>query len=910
MRKDLVCGMDVDESSTPYKVTKEKETYYFCSQSCQASFAEDVGRYLKETNGSPSATGEDGHDSWATQGNGYIAEAVAENSTVASGLERARVDLPITGMSCASCASKIEKGLGRIEGVAQATVNFAAEKATLLYDPNRAKVSDFAGAVRHLGYEVETRQTRFPIEGMSCASCVNKIQKALGSQPGVTEATVNFATETAVVEFLPGVVEPRELHRVVEDLGYKVVVPDEARGGEEVDHQRQAHLRLMRTLRWKIAFGAILSIPVFFGSYPSLFPWVPGILQNFLVLWLLTTPVQFWVGWQFYVGTWKALKNKTSDMNTLIAVGTSAAYLYSVLLIFFPGFFEAQGIAREVYFDTSTIIITLILLGRYLEAMARGRTSEAIKKLMGLRAKTARVIRDGEEQDIPVDQVQVGDFVLVRPGEKVPVDGVITEGSSSLDESMITGESIPVDKTDGDEVIGATLNKTGAFQFRATKVGKETMLSQIIRLVEEAQGSKAPIQRLVDKVTSYFVPAVISIAVITLVIWYFFGPAPALTYALLNFVAVLIIACPCALGLATPTSIMVGTGRGAENGVLIRSAEALETAHKIGFIIFDKTGTLTRGEPALTDVVSVNGFPEAQVLQMAASTERGSEHSLGEAIVRGAKERGLELYEPKEFRAVPGHGVSALVDGTRVDLGNRKYMEGLGVEVGSAEQSVLDLAGGGKTPMYVAVDRKPAGVVAVADTLKPNSLQAVRTLHDMGVKVAMLTGDNQRTAEAIALEVGIDRVLAEVLPEDKADKVKKLQDEGYRVAMVGDGINDAPALAQADVGIAIGTGTDVAMEAAQITLISGDLRGVVTAIALSKATMRNIKQNLFWAYAYNTSLIPVAAGVLFPWFGILLSPILAAVAMATSSVSVVSNALRLKRFKAPLDAAAAPVRGE
>ncbi|MBI2880149.1 MAG: heavy metal translocating P-type ATPase, partial [Candidatus Tectomicrobia bacterium] len=797
MKKDPVCGMDVDDRSAPFKLNYDGETYYFCSESCQASFSADAERYLGGPNGRESAAGGEG-------GRAAPGEILPESAVPVSEGGGARIDLPITGMSCASCASKIEKGLGQVKGVSRAVVNFAAEKATLLYDPAQVRASDFVGAVRELGYDVETRQTRFPVQGMSCASCVNKIQKALSSQPGVIEAEVNFATETATVRFLPGAVEPRGLHRVVEDLGYKVVLPDEAKGGEEVDHQREAHLRLMRTLRRKIAFGAALSVPVFFGSYPSLFPWVPGFLQDFVVLWLLTTPVQFWVGWQFYVGTWKALKNKTSDMNTLIAVGTSAAYLYSVLLILFPGFFAAQGIAREVYFDTSTIIITLILLGRYLEAAARGRTSEAIKKLMGLRAKTARVIRGGEEVDIPVEEVRIGDVLIVRPGEKVPVDGVITDGSSSLDESMITGESIPVDKTAGDEVIGATLNKTGAFKFQATKVGKDTLLSQIIRLVEEAQGSKAPIQRLVDKVTSYFVPAVIAIAVITFAVWYFFGPAPALTYALLNFVAVLIIACPCALGLATPTSIMVGTGRGAENGILIRSAEALETAHKIRFLIFDKTGTLTRGEPALTDVLPADGFSQDRVLQMAASAERGSEHPLGEAIVRGARERGLELFEPKEFRAVPGQGVTAAVNGRRVGLGNRKYMEDLGVDVASSEERVQDLAGRGKTPMYVAVDGAVAGVVAVADTLKPNSVEAIRALHGLGVKVAMITGDNRRTAEAIAREVGIDRVLSEVVPEEKALQVKKLQEEGRVVAMVGDGINDAPALAQADVGIAIG----------------------------------------------------------------------------------------------------------
>jgi Cu+-exporting ATPase len=607
-----------------------------------------------------------------------------------------------------------------------------------------------------------------------------------------------------------------------------------------------------------------------------------------IVLWILTTPIQFWAGWQFYRGAWAALRHRTTDMNTLIAVGTSAAYLYSVGLILFPGFFQAQGVAREVYFDTSTIIITLILLGRYLEAIARGRTSMAIKRLIGLQPRTARVVRDGTEADIPVAEVLPGDLVVVRPGEKVPVDGVIRSGTSSLDESMVTGESMPVDKKPGDAVVGATLNTTGTFTFEATKVGKDTVLAQIIKLVEAAQGSKAPIQRLVDQVTGYFVPAVIGIAVLTGLLWYVFGPAPALTYALLNFVAVLIIACPCALGLATPTSIMVGTGKGAEHGILIRSGQALETAHKLRALVFDKTGTLTTGKPALTDVAASGALTADEVLRLAAGVERGSEHPVGGAIVDGARQRGLALAEPEGFHAVPGHGVVARVEGHAVVVGNRRLMEDRGVDARLPIEAGARLSEVGKTPIYVAVDGQAAGLIAVADTLKPHSAAAVAALHRLGLEVIMITGDNRRTAEAVAREVGIGRVLAEVLPGDKAKEVKRLQDEGKRVGMVGDGINDAPALAQADIGLALGTGTDVAMEAADITLMSGDLGGVVAAIALSKATMRNIKQNLFWAYAYNTALIPVAAGVLFPVFGWLLNPILAAGAMATSSVSVVT----------------------
>ncbi|OGK95537.1 MAG: copper-translocating P-type ATPase [Candidatus Rokubacteria bacterium RIFCSPHIGHO2_02_FULL_73_26] len=811
------------------------------------------------------------------------------------------VELPIRGMSCASCVATIEAALAQQPGVVGATVNLATERASIRYEDGVTPHA-LVETIRGLGYEVPGETVTIPVRGMSCASCVAKIESGLASLPGVLAASVNFAAEHATVEYVPGRVALEDLRRAIHALGYEAGdVAEGAASAEDLsEREARSHAALLRRLRRKIAAGAVASVPVFLGSYPALFPWVPDILQNFVVLWILTTPIQFWAGWQFYRGAWAALRHRTSDMNTLIAVGTSAAYLYSVGLILFPGFFEAQGVAREVYFDTSTIIITLILLGRYLEAVARGRTSAAIKKLIGLQPRTARVVRDGGEMDIPVAEVVPGDLVLVRPGEKVPVDGVLRSGASSLDESMVTGESMPVDKKAGDEVIGATLNTTGAFTFEATKVGKDTVLAQIIKLVEAAQGSKAPIQRLVDRVTGYFVPAVIGIAVVTGVVWYALGPAPALTYALLNFVAVLIIACPCALGLATPTSIMVGTGKGAEHGILIRSGQALETAHKLRALVFDKTGTLTAGKPALTDVVASGALTADDLLRLAASAERGSEHPLGGAIVDGARQRGLALAEPEGFHAVPGHGIVARVDGRAVLVGNRRLMEERDVSGPLAREEAARLSEAGKTPMYVAVDGQAAGLVAVADTLKPHSAAAVRALHRLGLEVIMITGDNRRTAEAIAREVGIDRVLAEVLPGDKAKEVKRLQDEGKRVGMVGDGINDAPALAQADIGLALGTGTDVAMEAADITLMSGDLRGVVTAIALSKATMRNIKQNLFWAYAYNTALIPVAAGVLFPFFGWLLNPILAAAAMATSSVSVVSNALRLRRFHPPV----------
>jgi Cu+-exporting ATPase len=605
------------------------------------------------------------------------------------------------------------------------------------------------------------------------------------------------------------------------------------------------------------------------------------------------------VGWQFYTGAIAAARHRTTNMNTLIAVGTSAAYIYSVIATFFPSVFEIKGYSAHVYFDTAATIIVLILLGRLFEARAKGRTSEAIKKLIGLQPKTARIVRDGGEQDVPIEEVEPGDIILVRPGERIPVDGTVKEGYSSIDESMISGESIPVEKKEGDEVVGATINKTGSFKFEATKIGRDTMLSQIINMVQEAQGSKPPIARLADKIASVFVPAVIGIASITFIVWLLLGPEPALTYALLNFVAVMIIACPCALGLATPTSIMVGTGKGAENGILIRGAEALEIAHKINAIVFDKTGTLTKGEPIVTDIVKNEKLKveSEEILQLAASAEKGSEHPLGEAIIKKAREKGLELKGPTDFQAVPGHGIKVKIDDKIILLGNGKFMKDEDIDTGDLSQKAEQLSEEGKTPMFVAADGAALGIVAVADTLKDNSAAAIIALSRGGVETVMITGDNKRTAGAIAKQAGIDRVFAEVLPQEKAEEVRKIQSENKIVAMVGDGINDAPALAQADVGIAIGTGTDVAMEASDITLIGGDLKGVAASIALSKATIRNIKQNLFWAFAYNTILIPVAAGVLFPFFGILLNPMFAAAAMGMSSVTVVTNALRLRKFQ-------------
>lgn len=881
MAKDLVCGMEVkEEEAAGFSLYKGKK-YYFCSKNCKEKFDENPEEYVKPEERKKEQV---------------LPEKDVEPEPEKEREEKSeRIDIPIVGMSCATCVTTIQRGLAGLKGVEKANVNFATSKATVIFQPQLVKPKDFISSVRKSGYEVGTVSLELPIQGMDCASCVQKIEKALLQTRGVTKAVVNLATEKAKVEYLPSETSIKEIKRAIESSGYKVL---EFAPSEEVeDPERLIREREYKKLKMKFIAGLILGLFVFLGSSRHWFPWIPSFLGNFYVLWALATPVQFWIGWQFYKGAWGAFKHRNADMNTLIAVGTSAAYLYSVTATLFPSFFEAGGIKPAVYFDTSALIIVLIILGRLLEARAKGQTSEAIKKLMGLSPKTARVIREGREMDIPVEEVLVGDTIIVRPGEKIPVDGIVKEGKSAVDESMITGESIPAKKKAGDEVIGATINKTGSFKFQATKVGKDTALAQIIKLVQDAQGSKAPIQRLADVISGYFVPIVISIAIATFVIWFNFGPFPALTFALLTFVAVMIIACPCALGLATPTAVMVGTGKGAEKGILIKGGESLETAHKLDTIVFDKTGTLTRGEPEITDIVTQNDYSEEEILKYAASAEKVSEHPLGEAIIKRAREKKIELHDPKNFNAIEGHGIEAEVDGKKVLLGNLKLMQKQQIVVRDLEEKAEELAGDGKTPMYVSLEGKAAGLIAVADTLKENSLQAVENLRKLGLEVIMLTGDNKKTAEAIARKAGIDKVLPEVLPEDKVHEIKRLQSGGRTVAMVGDGINDAPALAQADVGIAIGTGTDVAMEASDITLIKGDLRGVVSAIELSKRTIKIIKQNLFWAFFYNTAGIPLAAGVLYPFFGILLNPIFASAAMAFSSVSVVSNSLRLRRFK-------------
>ncbi|MGH2957229.1 MAG: heavy metal translocating P-type ATPase [Solirubrobacterales bacterium] len=735
-------------------------------------------------------------------------------------------------------------------------------------------------------------RVRLGVEGMHCASCVNSIEQSLRATPGVTDASVNLATGEAAVDYEPARVSIGDLLAAVERAGYSGrPLGDEPPVEEESEQESRARAEL-RSLRTRFIVAALAGALLLLMT----FVWSPlGERASMWLMLAIATPVQLWAGWPFYTGAWKVGRHGSADMNTLIAMGTSVAYLYSLVATVAPGAFADGGELPDVYFDTAAVIISLILLGRLLEARAKAGTTVAIKKLMGLRAQSARVVRDGRELELPIEQVVVGDEVIVRPGEKVPVDGEVVDGRSTIDESMLTGESVPVDKGPGDEVIGATINRAGSFRFRATRIGRDTALAQIVRLVEEAQGSKAPIQRLADRVSAYFVPVVIGIALVAFAAWLLAGSS--FTAAMLALVAVLIIACPCALGLATPTAIMVGTGRGAEMGLLVRSGAALETAKGLDTIVLDKTGTLTRGEPRVTDVVATGGLDRDALLAMAASAESRSEHPLGEAVVEAARERALRPSEPQEFQAQIGHGVSAAVDGRRVVVGSARHLRELAIDPSPLAAEAERLEGEGKTAVRVGVDGKPEGVVAIADTLKPDAPEAVAELRRLGLHVAMLTGDNRRTAEAIAGQAGIERVLAEVLPDDKVGEVKRLQEEGRRVAMVGDGINDAPALAQADIGIAIGTGTDIAMEASDMTLISGDLRGVVAPVELSRQTMRTIKQNLVGAFAYNVSLIPVAAGVLYPIWGITLDPILAAAAMAASSVTVVGNALRLRGFR-------------
>jgi Cu+-exporting ATPase len=739
---------------------------------------------------------------------------------------------------------------------------------------------------------------------MHCSSCIIRVELALQLTPGVVSARASLGSNAVDIEYQPEGVDFEAIGKAIESAGYRVAEPRIDPKSEALDPAEAANEEEYRTLMRKFWFAAAISVPVMALSYPDLIPglrdWMPMGSDARRTVWallgVLSLPVLVWAGSQFFTGMWDALKHRAANMHTLIAIGITAAFAYSVVAVAWPGIFPNVALA-EVFWDVTDVVVALVVLGLALEIKAKGRTSQAIKKLIGLQAKTARVVRDGKEIDVPVEEVVVNDVIVVRPGEKIPVDGNVTTGSSAVDESMITGESMPVEKQVGSEVIGGTLNKTGSFRFTATEVGKDTALATIIRMVKDAQGSKAPIQRVVDTVSGYFVPAVMILAVLAAVVWYDFGPQPRFVFATVILVTTLIIACPCALGLATPTSLTVGIGKGAENGILIRSGDALQSAEKLDAVILDKTGTITKGEPALTDVVVTPGNDEADVLRLTASLERGSEHPLGEAIVKGADARKLALSDSEAFAAIPGHGVSGRIDGHDVLFGNAKLMHDRGVAIDALQADWSRLANEGKTPMYVAIGGKAAGLVAVADTVKPDSKAAIEVLKGLGIEVVMLTGDNERTGRAIARQVGIDRVLAEVLPDDKAHEVQKLQLEGKSVGMVGDGVNDAPALAQADVGFAIGTGTDVAIEASDVTLIKGSLMGVVTAIEISRATMRNVRQNLVGAFGYNTLGIPVAMGVLYPFIGLLLSPLIAAAAMAFSSVTVVTNANRLRLFQ-------------
>lgn len=805
----------------------------------------------------------------------------------------------IEGMTCASCARAVERVTAKLDGVSSANVNLATERLTLEYDETKLTVEAIEKAIDKAGYKaiIETVQRTLKIEGMTCASCAKSVERVTRKLEGVVGADVNLATEKLTINYQPSKIRVSDIMKAIEKAGYRSSSEEEL-----VDTDRDSKAEEIRSLWLRFLISLIATLPLLYISMghmmglslpkfidPMINPGTFAIGQL-----ILTIPVVI-AGYRYYIVGFKTLFKGSPNMDSLIAIGTSAAVIYGIYAIIKI----LQGdtaYAMELYFESAAVILTLITLGKYFETVSKGKTSEAIKKLMGLAPKTATIIRNDHETEIPIDEVEVGDIIVVRPGEKMPVDGIVVKGTTSVDESMLTGESIPVEKNTGDNIIGASINKNGSIQYRATKVGKDTALAQIIKLVEDAQGSKAPIAKLADVISGYFVPIVIALAVLAGLGWFIIGGESA-TFALTIFISVLVIACPCALGLATPTAIMVGTGKGAEHGVLIKSGEALEVAHRIDTLVFDKTGTITEGKPRVTDIYTVEGITKEMLLVLSASAEKGSEHPLGEAIVNYANEKGLTTKQALDFKAIPGHGIEVTIDGMHVLLGNRKLMADRDVFLNKLEEVSDRLANEGKTPMYIAIDNNIAGIIAVADTVKDTSKKAIENLHKMGIKVAMITGDNRRTADAIAKQVGIDRVLSEVLPEDKANEIQKLQSEGNKVAMVGDGINDAPALARADIGIAIGSGTDVAMESADIVLMRSDLMDVVTSIQLSRSTIRNIKENLFWAFAYNTIGIPIAMGILHIFGGPLLNPMIAGAAMSLSSVSVVTNALRLKRFK-------------
>ncbi len=886
MVKDPVCGMEIEPQAAFATRQYKGRTLYFCSENCVKKFDAAPQQYAAVV---PSAT-----------------TGITDGAT-----GPVRIVLPIGGLK-RSGGPALEKVIQAVPGVSKTTANVKEGRVFVDYDPTRANVSDLLDVVRGVGFTLDGQRLRLKVSGLYCAECVVKIEDALKATPGVLDATMNAATNEVKVEYSPIIGDLSLLTKAVESAGpYKAVRAAEA-SDPEIDKEAQATEKEYRALMRKWWFAAAVGVPTMILSYPWLFPILRDVFprgsDNLRYIWyamgVASLAVLVYSGRQFFEGMWQGLKHRSANMHTLIAVGTGVAWIYSTIALLFPQIFPSEEFT-DVYYDVTVVVTALVVLGLAMELKAKGRTSEAIKKLIGLQAKTARVLREGKEIDVPVEEVLVNEIVIVRPGEKVPVDGEVIEGQSAVDESMITGESLPVSKKVGDEVIGATINKTGSFKFRATKVGKDTALSNIIRLVQDAQGSKVPIQRIVDRVSAYFTPTVMILAIVGFVIWYDFGPLPPLAYALIVAVTTLIIACPCALGMATPMSLTTGIGLGAQNGILIRSGDALQAAEKLNAIILDKTGTITIGKPSLTNVILAPGQKEADMLRLAASVEKSSEHPLALAIVEGAQARGLQLSDVQTFEAIPGHGVSAAVEGRHVLIGNVKLMQREGIALGNPsagsgqglEEKSKALADDGKTPMYVAIDGKAAGIIAVADTVKEDSKAAVAAMKKMGLEVVMITGDNERTAKAIARQVGVDRVLAEVLPQDKAFNVQKLQLESKKVAMVGDGINDAPALAQADIGLAIGTGTDVAIEASDITLIKGSLMGVVTAIQISRATMRNVYQNLFGAFIYNSLGLPIALGVLYPFFGILLSPLLAALAMSFSSVTVISNANRLKRFR-------------
>lgn len=816
-------------------------------------------------------------------------------------------DIKISGMTCASCAKAVERAVKKLDSSVEASVNIATEKLSISYDKEKVKNEDIEKAIEKAGFgvvkEEKNKEVVIPIGGMTCASCVKAVERAVKKIDGVESVQVNLATEKALVDYIPSKVKLYEIKGAIEKAGFKVL---EMEKKVSVDDDKLRKEKEMKTLLTKFIISAIFAVPLFYIAMGHMIPApigplpLPKIINpsvnplNFALTQLfLTIPIVI-AGNKFFSKGVKSMIAKAPTMDSLITIGSSAALIYSLYSLYLVYNGDKMAV-HHMYFESAGVIITLVLLGKYFEARAKGKTGEAIKKLMGLSPKTAIIVKNDKEIEIPIEEVEVGDIIVVKPGSKIPVDGTVIEGHTSVDESMLTGESIPVEKNVGSSVVGASINKNGTIRFKAEKVGSDTAISQIIKLVEDAQGSKAPIAKLADIIAGYFVPIVVVIAIVAGLAWFIAGKGTV--FSLTVFIAVLVIACPCALGLATPTAIMVGTGKGAENGILIKGGEALEITHKINTIVFDKTGTITEGKPVVTDIITYGNITEEELLKVAASAEKSSEHPLGEAIVRDCEEKNLEIYKLDKFMAIPGHGIEVVINGSNIVLGNKKLMISKNIDLANLEEKSDKLASEGKTPMYIGINNKIGGIIAVADVVKENSAKAIKKLHDMGIEVAMITGDNKKTAAAIANQVGIDRVLAEVLPQDKSSEVKKFQDEGKFVAMVGDGINDAPALAQADIGIAIGSGTDVAMESADIVLMRSDLLDVPTAIRLSKSTMTNIKENLFWAFGYNVIGIPVAAGVLYLFGGPLLNPVIAALAMAFSSTSVLLNALRLKRFK-------------